>query len=116
MALQKSITTVHGVQANYWKISYIEISKKTDTAIIVLSLYKNKAESDAGSEPLLSKEYEFHTGSQSGANPFNHSNLNPENTNVFTVSYNRIKTIDQTLSDATNVLEAGQNPGQNGGL
>jgi hypothetical protein len=46
MALEKQITTQHGVVANYWKVDHIEIQYDQKTVFVKVNPYLNKSARD----------------------------------------------------------------------
>ena len=59
MALQKSKTLPSGVTADYWRVTKITLDVVNESALVVLSLYVNKAARDAGMQPVQSFDYAF---------------------------------------------------------
>jgi len=52
MALQKQKTLTSGVVGNYWKITEVSVDRISLTAYFKISLYLDKATSDAGAVPI----------------------------------------------------------------
>ena|SRR3990167_329993 len=52
MALQKSLQTKIGIEANYWKITNIILDILNQEAEVMMSLYKDKSARDAGASPI----------------------------------------------------------------
>ena len=59
MALQKSKTLPSGVTADYWRVTRVTLDVVNESALVVLSLYVNKAARDAGMQPVQSFDYAF---------------------------------------------------------
>ena len=58
MALEKQFTTVHGAQANYWKVDQIEVDYHNQKVFVKVNPYVNKSNRDNGFAPILDNSYE----------------------------------------------------------
>lgn len=59
MALELSKETVHGIGANYWKVSEIYIDRINARAVVHMLLYKEKAISEAKKAALEVARFEW---------------------------------------------------------
>lgn len=85
MALTKSVTTVHGVSANYWKITILDIDFLSEIAIVQIDLFLNQAARDADKRPL----YHYRFTWQGADFPFTVDAMDVDN--PLTIAYNKIK-------------------------
>jgi hypothetical protein len=85
MALNKTVTTIHGVSANYWKITILDVDFLSEIAIVQIDLFLNQAARDAGKNSLY--HYRF---TWSGDDfPFTTDAMDVDN--PLTIAYNKIK-------------------------
>jgi len=59
MAIQKEKTLNNGYTGNYWRITAVSINNMSRTMVGSIGLFKDKATSDAGGQPLLVKQFHF---------------------------------------------------------
>ena len=59
MAIEKEKVLNNGYTGNYWRITTISINTLTRTMVGSIGLFKDKATSDAGGQPILIKQFHF---------------------------------------------------------
>jgi hypothetical protein len=59
MAIQKSITSVYGVAATYWRIVSYTVDMQANAVDVTLHGYPSKSERDAEKSPLSAANYSF---------------------------------------------------------